>query len=137
MNNLLVYKPNEFAKKIGVDVKTLQNWDNEGILKAFRSPTNRRYYTEEHYKKYVKNLYADSFDEKSLIDFKIILRLREENNDFIVDIQHIKTKEYIEIKRLKTYKNAMSTVKRKKEEYEQIGITVDIIKQKKIEGGNK
>ncbi|WP_146005377.1 MerR family transcriptional regulator, partial [Haloimpatiens massiliensis] len=39
------YKPNEFAELINVSVRTLQRWDNEGILKAFRTPTNRRYYT--------------------------------------------------------------------------------------------
>jgi predicted site-specific integrase-resolvase len=40
MNN---YKPNEFAEMIGVSVKILQRWDNEGKLKAHRTPTDRRY----------------------------------------------------------------------------------------------
>ncbi len=39
------YKPNEFAELINVSVRTLQRWDVEGKLKAFRTPTNRRYYT--------------------------------------------------------------------------------------------
>ena len=39
------YKPKDFAELIGVSVKTLQRWDREGILKANRTPTNRRYYT--------------------------------------------------------------------------------------------
>jgi len=43
------YKPGEFAELIGVSVKTLQRWDREGILKAFRSPTDRRYYTYYQY----------------------------------------------------------------------------------------
>lgn len=42
-------KPKDFAEKIGVTVKTLQNWDNDGTLKAQRTPTNRRYYTEQQY----------------------------------------------------------------------------------------
>lgn len=46
-------KPKDFAEKIGVTVKTLQNWDNEGTLKAQRTPTNRRYYTEEQYLDYI------------------------------------------------------------------------------------
>ena len=29
--------------------RTLQRWDNEGILKANRTPTNRRYYTYQQY----------------------------------------------------------------------------------------
>lgn len=46
------YKPNEFAELINVSVRTLQRWDNEGILKAFRTPTDRRYYTYEQYKEF-------------------------------------------------------------------------------------
>jgi predicted site-specific integrase-resolvase len=39
------YRPNEFAKLIAKTTSTLQRWDREGILKAYRSPTNRRFYT--------------------------------------------------------------------------------------------
>jgi DNA-binding transcriptional MerR regulator len=42
------YKPNEFAEILGVSVKTLQRWDKDGKLKAFRNPSDRRYYTDEH-----------------------------------------------------------------------------------------
>lgn len=37
----------QFAKKVGVTVKTLQRWDREGRLVARRTITNRRYYTDE------------------------------------------------------------------------------------------
>lgn len=40
-------KPNEMAKRLNVTVGTLQRWDREGKLKAYRTQTNRRYYTEE------------------------------------------------------------------------------------------
>lgn len=40
-------KPNEFAERLGVSVKTLQRWDNSGKLKAKRTISNHRYYTEE------------------------------------------------------------------------------------------
>lgn len=46
------YKPNEFVELINVSVRTLQRWGNEGILKAFRTPTDRRYYTYEQYKQF-------------------------------------------------------------------------------------
>lgn len=46
------YKPQEFATLVGVTVKTLQRWDRDGKLKAYRTPTNRRYYTEEHLAKF-------------------------------------------------------------------------------------
>lgn len=51
MNNAQVnnYKPKDFSKLLNVSVKTLQRWDNDGILKAHRSPTNRRYYTYDQY----------------------------------------------------------------------------------------
>lgn len=41
------YKPKEVAEMLNVSVKTLQRWDREGILVAQRTPTDRRYYTEE------------------------------------------------------------------------------------------
>ena len=44
-SNITNYKPKDFAELLGVSVKTLQRWDREGILKANRTPTNRRYYT--------------------------------------------------------------------------------------------
>ena len=47
------YKPQEFAEMVGVSVKTLQRWDNEGKLKAFRTPSNRRYYTHNQYVEYM------------------------------------------------------------------------------------
>ena len=44
-----IFKPQEFGKMIGRSVNTLQRWDRDGILKARRTPTNRRYYTIEDY----------------------------------------------------------------------------------------
>jgi len=35
---------------LGVSVKTLQKWDRECKFKAFRTPSNRRYCTDEHLK---------------------------------------------------------------------------------------
>ncbi len=46
------YSPKQFGKLIGKSVNTLQKWDRQGILYAFRSPTNRRYYTHEQYLQY-------------------------------------------------------------------------------------
>ena len=44
---------NEMAKRLNVSVKTLQRWDREGILVAKRTPTDRRYYTEDQYLEYI------------------------------------------------------------------------------------
>ncbi len=46
------YSPKQFGKLIGKSVNTLQKWDRKGMLPAFRTPTNRRYYTHEHYLAY-------------------------------------------------------------------------------------
>ena len=51
-SNIKNYKPKDFAELLGVSVKTLQRWDREDILKAYRSPTNRRYYTYDQYVKF-------------------------------------------------------------------------------------
>jgi putative resolvase len=42
-----MYTLGEFGKKIHVSVKTLQRWDREGVLRAHRRASNRRYYTRE------------------------------------------------------------------------------------------
>lgn len=48
-SNITNYKPKDFADLLGISVKTLQRWDRDGILKANRTPTDRRYYTYDQY----------------------------------------------------------------------------------------
>lgn len=50
---MTIYKPKEMAKKLNVTVRTLQRWDNKGKLLAKRSPTNRRYYTDDQLMQYL------------------------------------------------------------------------------------
>lgn len=47
------YRLNEFAKLVNRSVKTLQKWDRLGQLKAYRTATNRRYYTHDQYLEYM------------------------------------------------------------------------------------
>lgn len=42
-----MYKIGEFARKIGVSVKTVQRWDKAGKIPARRTPSGYRYYTED------------------------------------------------------------------------------------------
>ena len=49
-----MYNITQFSKLIGKSVKTLQRWDRENILKpSFRTPTNRRMYSEEQHLNYI------------------------------------------------------------------------------------
>ena len=41
------YKPKDFAELLGVSVKTFQRWDRENILKAKRTPIERRLFIVE------------------------------------------------------------------------------------------
>ncbi len=41
------YTISDAARILKRHVKTLQKWDRDGILKAHRTETNRRYYTED------------------------------------------------------------------------------------------
>ena len=81
---MAMLKPKEMAERLGVTVRTLQIWDKKGTLKAHRTPTNRRYYTEEQYLEYIgqstsnnrKNVayarvstYEQKDDLKNQIDF--------------------------------------------------------------------
>lgn len=43
------YPPREFGSLIGRTTNTLQRWDRQGILKAHRTLTGRRYYTHNQY----------------------------------------------------------------------------------------
>ena len=52
-----IYKPKDFAKMLNVSVKTLQRWDNENTLKAYRNPKGRRYYTHEQYLSFTEASY--------------------------------------------------------------------------------
>lgn len=59
------YKIHEVANKLGVTVKTLQRWDNSGVFKARRTPTNHRYYTDEDILKY-QGLSSDTSKRKTV-----------------------------------------------------------------------
>lgn len=55
------YNVSEAASVIGVSVKTLQRWDREGKLVANRTPSNRRFYTENQLKELEGDNVMDGF----------------------------------------------------------------------------
>ncbi len=44
---MTAYSTGKAARLLGVTVRTLQRWDTDGKLKAKRTPTGRRFYTDE------------------------------------------------------------------------------------------
>ena len=116
-----IYKPKDFADKINVTVNTLQRWDREGTLKADRSPTNR------HYKQYLNNI--NKYNDKSIEESKNIevdIRLRKENSIFIVEIQNIKTKEYVEMYRTTSYEHSIDLANKYIKDFNMIGIDINV-----------
>lgn len=89
------YKPQEFAEMIGVSVKTLQRWDNEGKLKAYRTPTDRRYYTHKQY--------IDYMDDGKTKNGKTVIYTRVSTTNQKDDLQN-------QVEFLKQYANARGII---------------------------
>lgn len=50
-----MYTSVNFAKKIGINVKTLRDWEKNGkLLPELITETNRKMYSHEQYVKYMK-----------------------------------------------------------------------------------
>ncbi len=47
VNGENAYSPGEVAKMLGVSSRTVQSWDYKGVFPARRTPTGRRYYTQD------------------------------------------------------------------------------------------
>jgi len=88
INNVKNYKPKDFSELLGVSVKTLQRWDREGILKANRSPTDRRYYTYDQYLQF-----KGVTQENDIRDVVIYTRVSTKNQkeDLINQVNFLRT----------------------------------------------
>jgi putative resolvase len=95
-SNVTNYKPKDFAELLNVTVKTLQRWDKQGILKANRSPTNRRYYTYEQYLQF-KGISKDSDSRAVVIYARVSTRNQADDLENQVDF-------------LQTYANAKGMI---------------------------
>lgn len=84
---MTTYKIHEVAKKLGVTVKTLQRWDNSGVFKARRTPTNHRYYTDEDILKY-QGLSLDKPKRKSVAYVRV--SSQGQNSDLKPQIEFIR-----------------------------------------------
>ena len=77
-SNITNYKPKDFSKLIGVSVKTLQRWDREGILKANRTPTDRRYDTYDQYLQF-KGINTEQDSRQIVIYARVSTRNQKED----------------------------------------------------------
>jgi len=79
--------PKEFSQRIGKSVKTLQRWDREKILIAHRTPTNRRFYTEDQYNEYMEISIPDS----SVNVIYARVSTRNQKDDLANQVEFLKT----------------------------------------------
>lgn len=77
-SNITNYKLGDFAELLGVSVKTLQRWDREGILKANRTPTDRRYYTYDQYLQF-KGIKTKNDNRETVIYARVSTRNQKED----------------------------------------------------------
>lgn len=63
------YKLGEAAKYIGRHPKTLEKYDNKGILKAYRTKTNRRYYTKKQLDDFLNKDTANDDANKKIVAY--------------------------------------------------------------------
>jgi excisionase family DNA binding protein len=87
------YKVGEFAELLNVSVRTLQRWDKEGTLIAYRNPKGRRYYTHSQYLDYMGVSLTTNTQEKNYIYARVSNRGQKD------DLEN-------QIEFLKTYSNA-------------------------------
>lgn len=90
VSNVKNFKPQKFAELLGVTVKTLQRWDNSGKLKAYRTPTNRRYYTYEQYILF-KNGSLSSEEDSRLSVIYARVSTRNQKDDLKSQVEFLKT----------------------------------------------
>lgn len=89
--NEKLYKLSTFSQRINVHPKTLILWDNKDILKAKRTKTNRRYYTESQALDYL-GIQKDTIKRKSVIYCRVSSNNQKQDlqNQENYLLQHIK-----------------------------------------------
>ena len=89
---MVILKPRQVSQILNVSVKTLQNWDKEKKLIAFRDgASDRRYYTEEQINQFI--------GKQDRISNKIVIYTRVSTNSQKPDMDN-------QVEFLKTYANA-------------------------------
>ena len=74
-----ILKPKDIVKILNISMKTLQRWDKDGTLPAFRNPKNRRYYTEEQIDKLLSN--EHNMNKKNIVYARVSNRGQKDDLD--------------------------------------------------------
>lgn len=74
------YKLGEAAKYIGRHPKTLEKYDNKGILKAYRTKTNRRYYTKKQLDDFLNKDTANDEVNKKIVAYARVSSNQQKDN---------------------------------------------------------
>lgn len=77
---MAVLKPKEMAERLGVTVRTLQEWDRKGIFPAHRTPTNKRYYTEQDYLEYINDHSDPKKDKHKVVGYARVSTANQKDN---------------------------------------------------------
>ena len=117
-----IYNVSQMAEKLNVSVITLQRWDREGRLKAFRTPTNRRYYTQEQ----LDNLLGENCQDKKLV----IGYARVSSNNQKDDLKNQKDFILSKIKCDELYSDIGSGLNYKRKNFNKI---LDLVSENKID----
>ena len=68
-------------------------------------------------------IFYNDFEKKNI---EVDIRLRKENSIFIVEIQNIKTKEYVEMYRTTSYEHSIDLVNKYIKDFNMIGIDINV-----------
>lgn len=90
VSNVKNFKPQKFAELLGVTVRTLQRWDVSGKLKAYRTPTNRRYYTYEQYLLFKNGTLSINQDSRKSVIYARV-STRNQKDDLKSQVEFLKT----------------------------------------------
>lgn len=74
------YKLGEAAKYIGRHPKTLEKYDNKSILKAYRTKTNRRYYTKKQLDDFLNKDTANDEVNKKIVAYARVSSNQQKDN---------------------------------------------------------
>lgn len=113
------YTTGEIADLFQVSTKTVQKWDNKGILKFERSPTNRRVLPKETLIEYLKSknmFYEDeSLSKRDVIYARVSTSKQQKQGDLDRQVDYILS-DRADLKNVLIFKEVKSSFDRKRKE---------------------